>query len=308
MKDARGPVLVTGGAGFIGSHVCETLVALGRRVHVLDDFSSGSASNLAEIRDQIQIPEGTIESPVDIARAIDGCSSVVHLAARTSVAESMAFEHLYRRTNVDGTANVLAAARTVGVARVVFAASSSAYGDHAVPHRESMEPRPLSPYAMTKLEGEQLLRAATRTRAIDATALRLFNVFGARQDPNSAYAAVIPRFMTRIAHGMPAVIFGDGEQTRDFIHVSDVARAIIAALDATHPLDGASLNIGTGVATSIRRLATAIGSVLGRPVALHFEPAREGEVRHSVAATALARECIGFTSEISLEAGLATMV
>jgi len=303
-----GVVLVTGGAGFIGSHLCEALVALGRRVRVLDDFSSGNAGNLARAWSSVEVVEGSIESPSAVARAVDGVSAIAHLAARSSVAESMAAEDLYRRVNVGGTATLVAEAHRAGVARIVFAASSSAYGDHDAPHDEAMEPRPMSPYGATKVECERMLRAlAQEPSAPDTAALRFFNVYGTRQDPNNAYAAVIPRFMTRIASGLPATIFGDGEQTRDFVHVSDAARAVIAAIDAPARLGGAVVNVGSGRATSIRALAETIGRVLEKPAKLDFQPSRAGEVRHSVATVARARELLGFTARVPLEEGLATM-
>jgi nucleoside-diphosphate-sugar epimerase len=303
-----GVVLVTGGAGFIGSHLCEALVTHGRRVRVLDDFSSGNAGNLARAWSSIEVVEGSIESRAAVARAVDGVSAIAHLAARSSVAESMAAEDLYRRVNVGGTATLVAEAHRAGVARIVFAASSSAYGDHDAPHDEAMEPRPMSPYGATKVECERMLRTlAQEPGAPDTAALRFFNVYGTRQDPNNAYAAVIPRFMTRIAAGLPATIFGDGEQTRDFVHVSDAARAVIAAIDAPARLSGAVVNVGTGRATSIRELAETIGRVLEKPAKLDFQPARAGEVRHSVATVARPRELLGFTARVPLEEGLATM-
>jgi len=307
----NGVVLVTGGAGFIGSHLCEALVARGRRVRVLDDFSTGNAANLARVWRQIEVQEGSLESEASIARAIAGVGAIAHLAARSSVAESMAAEDLYRRVNVGGTAAIIAAARRTGVARIVLAASSSAYGDHDAPHDESMEPRPMSPYGATKVEGERMLRAmATESStpgAPDAVALRFFNVYGTRQDPNNAYAAVIPRFISRIGSGLPATIYGDGEQTRDFVHVSDAARAVIAAIDAPQRLGGAVVNVGSGRAISIRALAETIGRVLGKPTNLDFQPLRAGEIRHSVATVTRARDLLGFTAAVDLEQGLATM-
>jgi UDP-glucose 4-epimerase len=192
---------------------------------------------------------------------------------------------------------------------VVFAASSSAYGTHDAPQDESMTPEPLSPYAATKVEGERLVRAlAEGGSGTDAVSLRFFNIYGPRQDPNSAYAGVVARFATRVAAGLPVAIFGDGEQTRDFIHVSDAVRALVAALDAVEPLGGGVVNIGTGRATSVRGLADAVGAVAGRSVTVEFREARVGEVRHSVAATGRAARMLGFRAETALEAGLATMM
>lgn len=300
-------VLVTGGAGFIGSHVCEALVARGTRVRVLDDFSTGNAANLARIWREIEVIEGSLESPGAVGRAVMGATEIVHLAARSSVAESIGARELYERVNVGGTCTLFAAATAAKVRRVVFAASSSAYGDHAAPHEESLEPRPMSPYAATKVAGERMVRELAEAGGVDAVSLRFFNVYGMRQDPNSAYAAVIARFTSRIAAGQPVTIFGDGLQTRDFIDVRDTAHAVLAALDAERPLGGAVLNVGTGRAVSIATLARLVGAVLGKPVATEHQPAREGEVRDSVAATDRTIELLGFRAATRLEDGLALL-
>ena len=317
-------VLVTGGAGFIGSHLCEALLARGARVRVLDDFSTGRWENLARIHSDIEVIEGGLESASAVERAVAGVDSIAHLAARSSVVESIGARELYWRVNVEGTATLFATAAAARVRRVVFAASSSAYGDrapthdqthdqahdqaHDVPQDESMQPHPASPYAASKVEGERLVRALAQTGGVDAIALRFFNVYGLRQDPNSAYAAVIPRFMTRVAEGKPVTVFSDGLQTRDFVHVSDTARAVIAALDAKHVLGGVIANVGTGQATTVTELVRLVGAVLGKPAMVEYQPAREGEVRHSVAATERAAQLIGFRANMSLESGLRTMV
>ena len=313
-------VLVTGGAGFIGSHLCEALLMRGARVRVLDDFSTGRWENLARIHSDIEVIEGGLESASAVERAVAGVDSIAHLAARSSVVESIGARELYWRVNVEGTATLFAAAAAARVRRVVFAASSSAYGDrapthdqahdqaHDVPQDESMQPHPASPYAASKVEGERLVRALAQTGGVDAIALRFFNVYGLRQDPNSAYAAVIPRFMTRVAEGKPVTVFSDGLQTRDFVHVSDTARAVIAALDAKDVLGGVIANVGTGQATTVTELVRLVGAVLGKPAMVEYQPAREGEVRHSVAATERAAQLIGFRANMSLESGLRTMV
>ena len=321
MADRANPlVLVTGGAGFIGSHLCEALLARGARVRVLDDFSTGRWENLARIHSDIEVIEGGLESASAVERAVAGVDSIAHLAARSSVVESIGARELYWRVNVEGTATLFATAAAARVRRVVFAASSSAYGDrapthdqahdqaHDVPQDESMQPHPASPYAASKVEGERLVRALAQTGGVDAIALRFFNVYGLRQDPNSAYAAVIPRFMTRVAEGKPVTVFSDGLQTRDFVHVSDTARAVIAALDAKHVLGGVIANVGTGQATTVTELVRLVGAVLGKPAMVEYQPAREGEVRHSVAATERAAQLIGFRANMSLESGLRTMV
>ena len=313
-------VLVTGGAGFIGSHLCEALLMRGARVRVLDDFSTGRWENLARIHSDIEVIEGGLESASAVERAVAGVDSIAHLAARSSVVESIGARELYWRVNVEGTATLFAAAAAARARRVVFAASSSAYGDrapthdqahdqaHDVPQDESMQPHPASPYAASKVEGERLVRALAQTGGVDAIALRFFNVYGLRQDPNSAYAAVIPRFMTRVAEGKPVTVFSDGLQTRDFVHVSDTARAVIAALDAKDVLGGVIANVGTGQATTVTELVRLVGAVLGKPAMVEYQPAREGEVRHSVAATERAAQLIGFRANMSLESGLRTMV
>ena len=321
MTDRANPlVLVTGGAGFIGSHLCEALLARGARVRVLDDFSTGRWENLARIHSDIEVIEGGLESASAVERAVAGVDSIAHLAARSSVVESIGARELYWRVNVEGTATLFATAAAARVRRVVFAASSSAYGDrapthdqahdqaHDVPQDESMQPHPASPYAASKVEGERLVRALAQTGGVDAIALRFFNVYGLRQDPNSAYAAVIPRFMTRVAEGKPVTVFSDGLQTRDFVHVSDTARAVIAALDAKDVLGGVIANVGTGQATTVTELVRLVGAVLGKPAMVEYQPAREGEVRHSVAATERAAQLIGFRANMSLESGLRTMV
>ena len=297
-------VLVTGGAGFIGSHVCEALVARDVRVRVLDDFSTGNAANLARIWREVEVVEGSIESPDAVRRAVSGATEIVHLAARSSVAESLGARELYERVNIRGTRTLLEAAMAAQVRRIVFAASSSAYGDHPAPHEESLEPRPMSPYASTKVEGERMLRELCETGGVDGVSMRFFNVYGPRQDPNSAYAAVIARFMARIAGGQSVTVFGDGLQTRDFIHVTDTAEAVIAALETPQRLDGAVVNIGTGRAVSILTLARLGGAVLGVRTTVEHQPARDGEVRDSVAATERAVELLGFRARIRLEDGL----
>lgn len=300
-------VLVTGGAGFIGSHACETLLADGMRVRVLDDFSTGNAANLAPIWRDIEVAEGSIESADALARAMVGVRDVVHLAARSSVAESVEAADVYRRVNIEGTRALLEAAAGAGVRRVVFAASSSAYGDHPAPHDESLPPRPMSPYAETKVAGEALVREFAAHRGIDGIALRFFNVYGVRQDPNSAYAAVIARFRSRIAADLPVTIYGDGRQTRDFVHVSDTARAISCALRAATPLGGAAVNIGTGRGTSVLALAALIAHSLGKSSSVTHADPRTGEVRDSVAVTERAAALIGFRATTRIEDGLASM-
>lgn len=305
---ARGRVLVTGGAGFIGSHACEALLAAGHAVRVLDDFSSGNAANIARIWRAIEVHEGSVDAPHAMTRAAAGCTAVVHLAALTSVAESMAEPVRYHRVNSEGTRLACAAARAAGCARLVFAASSSAYGDQAPPQHEDLTPRPLSPYAVTKVEGEATVRAMSAEGPCDGVSLRFFNVYGTRQDPNSAYAGVVARFLGRMRSGLPVTVFGDGLQTRDFIAVRDVAQAIVRAVDGPRRFGGEVVNIGTGRGTSILELARTVAGSLGvAPRIEHAEP-RAGEVRDSVACTARAADLLGFRAETPLEAGLRSMI
>jgi UDP-glucose 4-epimerase len=301
-------VLVTGGAGFIGSHACEALLARGMGVRILDDFSSGTRGNLARIADAVEVLEGSVESQETVARAMRGCTAVVHLAARTSVAESMENPALYARVNAGGTRIVCEAARGAGVRRVVFAASSSAYGDHPAPQDESMAPRPLSPYAESKIAGEHALAALAADGACDAVPLRFFNVYGERQEPTNPYAGVIARFMARMARGEGVTIFGDGMQTRDFVYAGDAADAIVRAISGSRRIGGRPVNIGTGHGTSIIGLASTVAEVQGIEARFEFAPAREGEVRDSIARTALASELLGFTASHSLGAGLRAMM
>lgn len=305
---ARGRVLVTGGAGFIGSHACEALLAAGHAVRILDDFSSGNAANIAGIWRDLEVHEGSVDAPHAVARAVAGCTAVVHLAALTSVAESMEEPVRYHRVNSEGTRVVCAAARAADCARLVFAASSSAYGDHPAPQHEELAPRPLSPYAATKVEGEATVRAMSGDGPCDGASLRFFNVYGPRQDPNSAYAGVIARFIGRMRSGLPVTVFGDGLQTRDFVAVRDVAQAVVRSVDSTRSFGGAVMNIGTGRATSILGLAGAVGDALGVTPRIEHAAPRDGEVRDSVACTARAVEMLGFTAETPLERGLRSMV
>ena len=309
---SRGIVLVTGGAGFIGSHVCTALLACGRRVRVLDDLSTGHLENLAHLsvgrEPRLEVVEGSILDANLLTEAMREVSEIVHLAAKTSVAESVGAPALYQRVNVEGTAMVCTAAQRADIKRLVFAASSSAYGLRPPPHDETDAPDPTSPYAATKLEGEALVHALAQSSAVDAVALRFFNIYGPRQDPSSAYAAVIARVMARVAANETLTVFSDGLQTRDFVHAADTARAVVAALDAKVRLSGAVINIGTGNATTVLELAKQVGLVLGKRVTVTHAPAREGEVRHSVATVARAERLLGFKATTALFDGLRTML
>jgi len=300
-------VLVTGGAGFIGSHLVEGLVAAGAVVRVLDDLSTGSRENLEH--PEVDFVVGDVRCPATCERACEGVEVVFHEAAIWSVARSMEDPASTIAINVTGTANVFAAARNKRVARVVYASSSSVFGDASgLPQREGEEGSPLSIYALSKRMNEQLAESHARAFGMTLVGLRYFNVFGPRQAPNGSYAAVVPRFIEACRRGERPVIFGSGEQTRDFIDVRDVVRANLLA--ALAPIRGAhALNVASGIPTSVALLARRIAELCGRPdLAAVHAPARAGDILHSVAGTDLARERLGFEVAHPLDEGLAALV
>ena len=302
--------VVTGGGGFIGSHLVDRLLLDGRTVRVLDNFSVGNRRNLEQHKGnkKLDIVEGDVRDRAAVDKAVAGAERVFHLAARADIVPSIVEPDDYFTTNVDGTFNLLQAAKKHGAKRFLYVGSSTCYGIPQVyPTPEDAPIRPQYPYALTKYMGEELVMHWGRVYQLPVLSLRFFNVYGPRQDPNSAYAAVIARFMSRIAAGQPVTVYGDGLQTRDFVHVSDTARAVVAAIDAAHPLGGAVANIGTGRAVSVLALARLAGAVLGKPAAIEHQPARDGEVRDSVAATGRALGLIGFRAGVRLEDGLATL-
>jgi UDP-glucose 4-epimerase len=295
---------VTGGAGFIGSHLCDGLLAAGWAVRVLDDFSSGRESNVAHLSERIELVRGDLADPPTAARAMQGIEVVFHQGAVPSVPRSVAEPLRTNRANLDGTLNVLECARQGGVRRVVFAASSSAYGDTEVlPKVESMPANPLSPYALQKYGGEVYCRLYHQLYGLETVALRYFNVFGPRQDPKSEYAAVVPRFATACLRGEPARINGDGGQSRDFTFVADAVRANLLAADASKA-PGHVVNVAGGRRISLLELLAALQAITGSSVAPVHGPARAGDVRHSQADLGRARELLGFEPAVSLEEGL----
>ncbi len=298
-------VLITGGAGFIGSHAAEALLSAGERVRVLDDFSTGRPENLAGISGALEVVEGDVRDPETVTAAMRGCDRVLHLAAIASVTRSFADPATTEAVNVGGTANVLAAARDGGARRVVLASSCAVYGaTAALPVSEAAPTRPESPYARSKLAGEDLCRAACARDGLQAGVLRFFNVYGPRQDPSSDYSGVIAIFMERLSSGGTCTVYGDGRQTRDFVFVADVVAACRAALDA-RALDGAPVNVGTGVETSLRDVLAALATASGREPLVAFAPAREGDIRRSWAACDRAAELLGFRATTALTQGLA---
>lgn len=297
-------ILVTGGAGFIGSHLTEALVNRGHRVRVLDDFSSGSRRNLRGVRNDVEIHEGDCADSGAARRAVKGIELVYHEAAVASVTRSVENPLLSHRANASATVSVLAAARDAGVRRVIYAGSSSVYGDRAGRAKsESMEPQPLSPYAAAKLSGEQFLRVFARLYGMETLTLRYFNVFGPRQNADSPYSGVISLFVTALLRGRTPLIYGDGLQSRDFTYVDNVVDANLKALDA-RGLCGQAVNVATGRAVNLKQLLRSVARETGRPARARHKLRRPGDVRHSLADVRRARALLGYRPIVSFEAGL----
>jgi len=297
-------VLVTGGGGFIGSNLVRTLVERGDDVRVLDNFSTGNRANLAELANEVEIVEGELRSYERVHAATRGVEVVFHQGALPSVPRSVQDPLTTSAVNVEGTLNVLLAARDEGVRRVVCASSSSVYGNSGeLPRFETANPDPISPYGVSKLAAERYCVSFSRVYPLETVALRYFNVFGPNQDPTSQYAAVVPRFITAVADGRAVAIYGDGEQRRDFTYVENVVEANVLAAD-TDGVTGTVLNVATGRPTTVNELADTIGSLLGRSVERDDQPERTGDVRDSWADVTRARELLGWEPRIGLEEGL----
>jgi UDP-glucose 4-epimerase len=298
-------ILVTGGGGFIGSSIAETMLAKGERVRVLDDFSSGRRQNLEAIKGRIEILEGSIVDPGTVKRALEGVELVFHEAAVPSVVRSVENPQNSMLVNVQGTTVLLDMARHARVRRIIFAASSSAYGDTAVlPKVETMEPQPRSPYAISKLTGEHLLRAFSALFGTETLSLRYFNVFGPKQDPTSQYAAVIPNFITAALEKKRPVVFGDGEQTRDFCFIENTVAANLLAAATPNKLSGQVVNIACGERISLNTLLSHVGELAGYELDPEYRPTRAGDVRDSLADINAARELIGYTPKVAVREGL----
>ena len=296
--------LVTGGGGFIGSNVVRALLARGDDVRVLDNFSTGSRANLAGLEGDVQLVEGDLRSYERVHAAVRGAEVVFHQGALPSVPRSVQDPLTTTAVNVEGTLNVLLAARDEGVRRIVNASSSSVYGNTGtLPRIETQAPDPISPYAVAKLAAERFCTSFTRVYGMEIVSLRYFNVFGPRQDPSSQYAAVVPRFIRAIADDEPVTIYGDGDQSRDFTFVDNVVGANLLAADAPG-VGGDILNVATGDSVTVNALADAIGAMLGKQVEKAYEPAREADVRASWADVGEAKRLLGYEMRVDFAEGL----
>lgn len=296
--------LVTGGAGFIGSHLAEGLVNRGKRVRVLDNFATGKRKNIQHILDKIELIEGDIRKPEDCRKAVEGASVVFHEAAIPSVPKSVEDPVTSHQANIDGTFNMMMAAKDAGVRRFVYAASSSAYGDTEIsPKFEDIAPGPKSPYAVGKLVGEYYGRVFYQCFGLQTVSLRYFNVFGPRQDPASQYAAAIPAFVTSILENRSPTVYGTGEQSRDFTYVENVVEAnlLAAAAPETH---GEVLNCACGESVTINAIIRRINELLGKNVEPVYAPMRAGDVMHSLADIRRAEEVIGYRPKVLFDEGL----
>jgi nucleoside-diphosphate-sugar epimerase len=300
-----GIVLVTGGAGFIGSHIVDALVESGARVRVVDNLSTGHLENLSSVGGRIDFLEGDLADPEIAQRAVEDVELVFHEAALPSVPRSVANPRETHLASVEATFNLLLAARDKGVRRVVYAASSSAYGNQpTLPKNESMRPEPLSPYAAAKLVGEYYCQVFTRSYGLETVCLRYFNIFGPRQDPSSPYSGVISQFTDRLLKGEQPVIYGNGEQTRDFTYVSNAVEANLLAAQTDRAV-GEVINIANGEQVTINQLFELIRGITGREqIEAEYREARTGDVLHSLADLSRAREYLKFSPKIGLEEGL----
>jgi len=296
--------LVTGGAGFIGSNLVRRLLSEGQSIRVVDDFSTGKRENLDDVKGEIELVEGSICDEGLARRALEGVEFVLHQAAIPSVPRSLQDPLATHHSAVTGTLNLLIAAKDASVRRFVYAGSSSAYGDTAVlPKVETMPPEPISPYAAAKLAGEYYCRVFWKVHRVPTVILRYFNVFGPRQDPESLYSAVIPRFIGALLSGKPPTIYGDGTQTRDFTYIDDVVDANLLAITSERS-PGKVINIAGGREISINDLASTLSSLIGAGIEPVYGPPRPGDVLRSVADISRARELLGFAPAVSFEEGL----
>jgi nucleoside-diphosphate-sugar epimerase len=303
-------VLVTGGCGFIGSHLVDTLLRRGTEVRVLDNLATGRRANLAHVlechedRDKLTFMQGDITDRTTVQEAVKGVDYILHQAALPSVQRSVEDPLISNLVNVEGTLNVLVAARDAGVKRVVYASSSSVYGDSPqLPKVEDMAANPLSPYAVSKLAAEAYCRTFTRVYGLETVSLRYFNVFGPRQDPNSLYAAVLPRFIEALLGKRRPVIYGDGAQSRDFTHIENVVRANLLALDAAE-VAGEAFNIACGESVDLKTVLQLLTEFSGQPVEPEYQAPRAGDVKHSLADISKAERMLGYRPVTPFREGL----
>jgi len=300
-----GIALVTGGAGFIGSHIASALAASGARVRIIDDLSTGYRQNVEEIKGDVDFIHGSLADEASLKKAINDVELVFHEAAIPSVPRSVENPRQTHIASVDSTFSLLLAAKENNVRRVVYAASSSAYGDQpTLPKTETMLPEPLSPYAVAKLVGEHYCQVFTRVYGLETVSLRYFNVFGPRQDPSSQYSGVISRFISALLSNETPVIYGDGEQSRDFTYIDNVVEANLKAAKSTGAI-GQVINIANGERISLNELLRVLKDVTGKTdVVADYQPSRAGDVKHSLADISRARELLGFEPKVDLRTGL----
>jgi len=299
-----GRYLITGGAGFIGSHIVGALVDAGHDVRVIDNFATGKKENIASYHEDIDLIEGDIRDLRTVERAVRGAEYILHQAALPSVSKSVADPISTNETNITGTLNVLVAARDAGVKRLVYASSSSVYGmNPSLPKKEDMEKMPASPYALQKYAGEVYCRLFYKLYGLETVMLRYFNIFGPRQDPTSQYAAVIPKFITRLQDDQASVIYGDGEQSRDFTYIENVVRANLLAAEAPG-VAGEAMNIACGERTDLKEIVKLLHGLTGSSIPSEHVAARPGDVKHSHADITKARELLGYEPAINLREGL----
>jgi nucleoside-diphosphate-sugar epimerase len=300
--------IVTGGAGFIGSHLAERLLKEGHRVRIIDNFATGKRANVDALKGDVQVHEVSITDRDALAPIFKGADYVFHQAALASVPRSVADPVATNEANVNGTLNVLVAARDAGVKRVVYAASSSAYGDVTAEYQvETMQPHPMSPYGVSKLAGEYYCQAFTQVYGLETVALRYFNVFGPRQDETSQYAAVIPKFITAMLAGNPPTIFGDGNQSRDFTFIDNVVHGNLLALKAPDAA-GEVMNLAIGGSVSLLQLVEKINTQLGTSLAPVHDEARKGDIKYSRADVAKATDLLDFAPVVDFDSGLARTI